>query len=121
MTAFQWLALPTLSIVLLVEIAVLFRTSTGRTFRLFRCLVWASAFVAIAVPDLMTQLANFLGIGLGVNLLVYLLTLTFVVTTFFLYAKLLRQQRQFTELVRALALQKPETGSDSRYDSEPKA
>lgn len=110
MNAFQWITLPILALVLAIEVIRFFRTISGRAFRLVRMLFWAGAFIAIARPALTSEVAHLLGIGLGVNLLVYLLAFAFVLVSFFLYARIVRLQRDLTEVVRALAIEHARRG-----------
>jgi hypothetical protein len=111
MTIFQWIALPILFLVLLIEVRDFFRARANRSFRLLRIFIWAGAMLAISIPEFLTWIANALGIGLGVNLLVYVLAFCFLIVTFYFYAKIVRLQREITDLVRALALQNPMHGA----------
>jgi hypothetical protein len=104
MTPFQWLTLPILGLLLVWEGVRLGRGLGSRWFTLFRAVVWASAAAAIADPNLTQRVAGALGIGLGANLVLYVFVLTFLGTSFFLYARLLQMQQQITVLVRYLAI-----------------
>lgn len=74
----------------------------------FRTLIWLTACVLILTPDSLTYLANALGINRGADLLLYGLTLAFLFMSFLLYARIVQLRRQVTELVRHLALTRPQ-------------
>jgi hypothetical protein len=104
MNLFQILAIGSLSVVMLGELARLGqgRISTGGW--LVRTTIWLAALVAIARPLLLQSIANLLGIGRGTDVLLYLLVFVFLGTSFFLYSRTILLQRQVTELIRRYAL-----------------
>lgn len=104
MTPFQWIAVPLLLLVLIVEAINFLRRPGQRLVRLFRCLVWAAAAVAIAHPDFLQTMASAVGITRGADLLFYAFVLAFIVVSFSFYARYLRLQRQLTEVVRHIAI-----------------
>lgn len=104
MNLFQIIALSTLGLVLLWELYGVARYSVAATGRWLRITIWLLAALAIWRPDLTQSAAEFFGIGLGSNLLLYALTLAFIGTSFFLYSQIVRQRRDTTELVRQLAI-----------------
>jgi hypothetical protein len=108
MTLFQEIALTSLGVLLTWEV-VTFRRG-GRGFKLLRCAVWLSAAVAIAFPDLVTDLGAVVGIGRGADLVTYLFILAFLGVTFYFYARYMRLQRQLTEVVRHVALREARRG-----------
>ena len=55
-------------------------------------------------PDISTPLANYLGIGRGVDLITYLSLLGLSVCCLLLYLKIISLERKFTEFVRKDAL-----------------
>ena len=104
MNLFQLLAIGSLVIVMLGELA---RLSQGRLSLgawLVRASIWLAAMVAIAKPLLLQSLANLLGIGRGTDVLLYGLVFVFLGTSFFLYSRTVLLQRQVTELIRRYAL-----------------
>ena len=115
MTPFQWLSLGCLALVLVWELAM---RAVGRgnwRVALVRCGVWIAAAIAITRPDLLQSLANRIGIRRGADLLIYLLALTFLATTFFLYSRYVRLERQVVQLVRELAIleaKRPQSATD---------
>jgi hypothetical protein len=110
MTPFQYLTLPLLSGLFLRELVGLWQGRPGRGSRGLRALVWLLASVAIAWPDLTHRVAHLLGIQRGADLVLYLFALAFLGVTFYFYSRLVRLQRQLTQLVRSLALQEPQRG-----------
>ena len=110
MTPFQWLTLGILSLLLVREGVRLGRGFSSRWFTLIRAAVWASAAASIADPNLTQWVAEALGIGLGANLVLYVFVLTYLGTTFFLYARYLQVQQQLTALVRHLAIEEARKG-----------
>jgi hypothetical protein len=105
MTVFQWIAVPLLSLVLLVDLLGFVRTAVSRKARLFRCLVWLAAIVAILYPDLLQTVATAVGIQRGADLVMYVFILAFLAVSFYFYARYVRLQRQITDLVRHIAIQ----------------
>lgn len=106
MSVFQSLTLGTLAILVVWDIVQL---ATGRGARrpaFVRCLIWTTAAVSIARPQWIQMLANRIGIQRGADLVMYSMALTFLATTFFLYARTVQLQRQVIELARELAILK---------------
>jgi hypothetical protein len=104
MTPFQWLSLGCLASILVWELAMLCAGRSQCRVALVRCGVWIAAAIAITRPDLLQSMANRIGIRRGADLLVYLLALTFLTTTFFFYSRYVRIERQVVQLVRELAI-----------------
>lgn len=111
MILFQWLSLPLLALAFLADFVRLFRVPGWRRFYALRAALWGAAAIAIADPVLTSRVANLIGIARGADLVFYLFVLAFLVVSFFFYAALQRQQRQITELVRVLAIQRAERPS----------
>jgi hypothetical protein len=114
MNLFQWTTLPLLAGVLAVELVALRRGRPGRAMRLFRCLVWLTAILAIAHPGLTQEMADLVGIRRGTDLVLYLFILAFLGTTLYFYASQVRLRRELTEMVRHVAIQEARRGSSSR-------
>jgi hypothetical protein len=111
MTPFQILALPTLAGLFLLEVIGFWRDPVGRGVRWLRGTVWLTAALLIAWPDAVTWVANALGIGRGADLVFYLFVLAFLGGAFYFYSRVVRLQRQITQLVRHLALQDARPGA----------
>jgi hypothetical protein len=112
LTPFQKLALPALAALLLFELLGLRRDPAVRGVRWLRALVWLTAAVAIAWPDLTQALAHALGIGRGTDLVFYLFVLAFLGLAFFFYSRLVRMQRQITQLIRQQAIAEARRGGE---------
>jgi hypothetical protein len=117
MTLFQILTLGGLGLLLLREAAGLWRQPEFG-IRWVRALVWLCAGVAIAWPNLTQQLANAVGITRGADLVFYFFVLAFLATTFYFYSRMVRLQRQVTQLVRHLALHEAQRGSSTPVAAE---
>jgi hypothetical protein len=111
MNLFQYLALAGLGAMVLAELVRLRRGSIAVANWTLRVGVWLAAMLAVAQPMLLQRLADFLGIGRGTDVLLYLLVFAFFGTSFFLYARMVRLQRQFTHLVRMQAIQTARKGN----------
>lgn len=107
MNLFQILAITGLVLLVVVEWLRVYRHKINAGSPLFRSLIWLSAIGFILFPDSLTYIARWLGIGVGANLLLYLLTFAFLAVSFLLYARIVQLRRQMTLLVRHLALTQP--------------
>ena len=114
MTLFQWIALPILGLMFVWDFSKWVRTHFHWNLRLFRCLFWLAAAIAIADPFLVQTVASFLGIQTGANLVLYLFVLIFVATSFAFYGRYLRLQRQMNHIVRYLAMQEAKRGGEPK-------
>ncbi len=104
MNLFQLVAIGSLAVVMLGELARLGQDRLTVGSWLVRSSIWLAAAVAIARPLLLQSLANLLGIGRGTDVLLYALVFVFLGTSFFLYSRTVLLQRQVTELIRRYAL-----------------
>jgi small membrane protein len=98
------------------------RTWSGRVPRLSGLLgivVWSTAAVAIALPDLTSLVANTLGINRGADLVFYLAILGGVSVCFFFYQRSRQLEDLLTELIRREAIRNSRFGSQAiRNESE---
>lgn len=62
------------------------------------------AIVAIAVPGLVTGVANFVGVGRGTDLLLYALVIAFLAQILSSFRRNAARERQITVLARRIAL-----------------
>lgn len=80
----------------------------GRQIRATEFLFWSilflTAITVVAFPIEMTRLANLLGVGRGVDLVVYASVVVLFYLVFRLYVLLEDVRHEITELVRKLAL-----------------
>ena len=121
------MTLPLIKILLLgaiVLFAVLaFRGGSRASYRLlwrgYGVMVAAAAVLAVLFPDSLTRLAEVVGVGRGADLLLYVLVVTFLLTSVVLVRRVSALERRYVELSRALALQQavpPPTEVDDRPD-----
>ncbi|MEW4565758.1 DUF2304 domain-containing protein [Bremerella sp. JC770] len=117
MNLFQWVAILFVSVSLLVELVRAIHSRRLSWTKSFRILIWLVAAITILNPELVTRFARTIGIGRGADILIYVVTLTFIATTFYFYSRYMRLQRQITDLTRYLAIHEakhPETSSADR-------
>lgn len=107
MNLFQIIAVSVLFVIVVIEWLRVYRHKTSLMGPLLRSLLWLAAIGFILYPDALTYVARWLGIGVGANLLLYLLTFAFIAVSFLLYARTVQLRRQMTLLVRHLALSQP--------------
>ena len=70
----------------------------------FWALLWLAAFLLVSLPDTTAFLARILGIGRGVDLVIYVSGVLTFYLLFRLYEKIDRIEREITEIVRHVAL-----------------
>ncbi len=104
MTLFQIVSLIVLSLLLLRDGRKWLKSRTGRGVRFVRCVVWVVAIVTIADPLLVQEVAYVFGIGRGADVVLYFSVLAFAWVAFTLYIRMLRLERQITDLTRHLAI-----------------
>jgi hypothetical protein len=112
LSGFQLLAIAFLAVNLLLDIRRELRGSGHRGLRWLRILVWLTAGLAIWRPDSVTQVAHWLGIGRGADVVLYVFVLAFLATSFYWYSQHVLVQRQLTEIVRHLALKEARRGGE---------
>lgn len=76
--------------------------------RIFFILFVALAGFSLFFPNAWTTVANFLGIGRGADLLLYMLVLVFFGYTVSSFRKFRNQEKQITQLAREIALLRAE-------------
>jgi hypothetical protein len=113
MNLFQWLTISILAILLLWEVTARRRRMPSTGIWLLRCTIWIGAALAIAFPGMTQGLASGIGIGRGADVVMYSFVLAFLFTSFYFYARMVNLQRQVTQLVRHLAIQEAQRGSDA--------
>ena len=79
---------------------------------LISALIWLVAAMAVAWPDTTTRLARLVGLGRGVNLLLYCTVVVMMVGFFMIYIRLRRVRRELTLLVRHLAILEAQEGAE---------
>ncbi len=112
LSAFQLIALAFLAVNLFLDIRRELRGLGHRGLRWLRIVVWLTAAIAICRPDSVTQVAHWLGIGRGADVVLYVFVLAFLATSFYWYSQHVLVQRQLTEIVRHLALKEARRGGE---------
>ena len=105
MTIFQIVAISAL--VLLSVVTIIFQRTNviGKGGGLFWVMIFSAAAIAIAAPSTTIQVARFLGIGRGADLVLYLAILSGMAAFFLTHARMRRMEADLTMLVRQIALQ----------------
>ena len=98
-----------IQILLLVAIALLIflyaRSFKNRLVsRLAFIVLFFGGMIAVIFPELTNQLANFVGVGRGADLLTYILVIVFYASFYFLYSKINNLKAQQTEIIRTIAI-----------------
>lgn len=107
MTPFQFLAG---GFMLLLASGELYLLVVGKSRRLIsglRLAVWLLAATLIFFPHATAPVAEFLSIGRGADVLLYLTVIAFLLSFFYVIHALERQREQLTYLVRSLAVNQP--------------
>lgn len=104
MNLFQWVAIGFIGSSLLIEVIRAVRQKRLSWTKSFRITIWLVAAISVLNPGMVTRLAQTIGIGRGADVLIYVVTLTFIATTFYFYSRYMRLQRQITDLTRYLAI-----------------
>jgi small membrane protein len=73
----------------------------------FWSLVWVGTALIISFPDITSLLANQLGIGRGADLIMYATLIVAFYLIFRIHLALDRLEREITEIVRTMALERP--------------
>ena len=93
-----------IGIVLFLVWSYFARVRSGASDRLFLLGFGIVMIIIILQPSLATDVANFLGIGRGADLLLYLFSLFVVFCLILIYQKLRALDRTNTQIVRALSM-----------------
>ena len=68
------------------------------------CLLWLSVLLVFWQPDITSYLANFLGIGRGADLIIYIAILVLVYLVFRVFVRLQKLEKDLTKLIREEAI-----------------
>ena len=101
MTLIQIILLVAVVILLLLYLKFFRNTLLQRTLFIF---VFAAGVVAVVFPELTNRVANFVGVGRGADLLLYLMVIIFYFAFIILYRKLNRIQETQTEIIREISI-----------------
>ncbi|MBN2421640.1 DUF2304 family protein [Candidatus Woesearchaeota archaeon] len=72
----------------------------------FWMFIWGSLIITAFIPDVTSMIANFVGIGRGVDIIIYMSIGTVFYLIFRLYVKLEDVERELTVVIRELAFMK---------------
>lgn len=72
------------------------------------CLLWLSVLLVFWQPDITSYLANFLGIGRGADLIIYVAILVLVYLVFRVFVRLQKLEKDLTKLIRDEAIRNAE-------------
>lgn len=67
-------------------------------------IIWLFLLIVVVIPSITTDLARFLGISRGVDLVIYLSILLLLIFDFYLIARIEYLETQLTKLVKEIAL-----------------
>jgi hypothetical protein len=107
MTLFQWLCGGLMAALILLEVSLQLTSRTRRIISSLRAFVWLLALFLILVPSTTSRVAEFLSIGRGADVILYLTVISFLLSFFYLLHAVESQREQITLLVRRIALQSP--------------
>jgi hypothetical protein len=84
-------------------------------WRGFACLALAGAAFSVVFPNALTWAANKVGVGRGADLLLYLVTVAFMLVSVVLFRRLAELERKYVTLARTLAIR------EARVEQDPEA
>jgi small membrane protein len=114
---------PMIKILLLAALAVVGYFAVRGSRRAIHRVVWR-AFVVIALsaavlsilfPNALTWVANEVGVGRGADLLLYVLTLSFMLVSVVLFRRLADLERKYVALARTMAVRETQDQQDRRW------
>jgi hypothetical protein len=105
MVWFQIITLPGILLLLLYNLWGGRRGHWWQPSRLAAAGIWGLAGLAVAKPAWTTRVAAAVGIGRGADLMLYLLSISFLAACFYFYHRIVRLEASISTLVRHLALQ----------------
>lgn len=88
---------------------------------LFWMLLWSAAVLVILFPDSTIIVARSLGIGRGVDLVLYLSVILILYLIFRLYVRIEQMERDLTQVVRSIAIREENAPPPGRGEGTPPA
>jgi hypothetical protein len=88
---------------------VIYRAKKGDITKgefVFWSVIWLAVIIIALIPSFATPMAEFLGIGRAVDVMIYLSILVLFYLVFRMYVKLEKTEQEITQLVRKIALKK---------------
>jgi hypothetical protein len=111
-TTFQLVTLPILGVMIVATAVAMGRRRLAARPGLAWMALWVAAAIGIADPDILSRVAALLGIGRGVDLVLYVSLLAIFIAFFIVYLRFRRIDEQLTLLVRHLAIRDAERADD---------
>ncbi len=108
MNNYQIITIVVLSLLIVICVAMTWRGRLSRKEGFLWCGLWMTAGIATLWPEMTTRIAKLSGIGRGADLVSYSGIVVMFVGFWVTYLHLHRLQREFTVLVRKLALMEAE-------------
>lgn len=118
MNAFQLVGTAGTLLFALLSLVRALRNARGRGAYLTWSLVWLLGCVAIYRPEITREVAVFLGIQRGADLVAYATTLTILTFLFYFQYRAQKHEQQVTLMVRRIALLEGRLGKLSTRDGE---
>ena len=104
MNTFQWIALPALALLCALTLLLIWRRRIGWLAGAAWAAIWVAGTLAVARPELARDAARAVGIGRGVDLVMYCAILALFAVNFRLGLQLRRVESDLTTVVREIAL-----------------
>ncbi len=104
MTTFQIMAIASMGTFLVLTMLAAGTGRLGRVPALLWTLIWGTGIVAVLFPGWTTTIANSVGIHRGADLLLYIVVIIMTAGFFSMYLRLRQVRREFTLLVRKIAI-----------------
>lgn len=108
MSTFQIVTLPILAVMILATVLAIGRRRLAPRFGAVWIALWVAASVGVLDPDILARIATVLGIGRGVDLVLYVSILVFFIAFFLVYLRFRRLDEQMTQIIRHLAIRDAE-------------
>lgn len=108
MNLFQVITVPIVILLFIRNLVLIIQGHQPRRPLWIGLMIWLAAGIAIIRPDWTIQIATALGIGRGADLVLYLLAFAFILSVFYFYNRLRKNEVIITEIVRQIAIQNAE-------------
>ena len=112
LTSFQWIAFAVLGISFTITLVLTLRRSIAPRVGFAWGLLWLAAAVAVARPEITSEIAHVLGIGRGTDLVLYFAIVGMLFGFFTFYVRLRRIESDLTKIVRELAIRSADSPDD---------
>jgi hypothetical protein len=118
---------PLIKLLLLTALAVVGYFAVRGSRRVMHRVVWragvvvalVAAVVSVVFPNALTWVAHKLGVGRGADLLLYMLTVAFMLVSVVLFRRLADMESKYVALARAVAIQQADGKGASTRPTQP--